>query len=147
MELDAWARDWENAADPDAETQAASESAVTAAMSAAIAIPNVGAPSLAAGQSRQTNNRRAASVSCPSHVPAAGSAPLLETPHPLQDPSAACSTELDGLDVSEEFTMDVPTLRFVPNGAKSAIASASEALCSAVLRADAGTVAETRAWK
>ncbi len=46
-----------------------------------------------------------------------------------------------------EFATDVPTLRFVPGGAKGAVAQASEALCEAVLRAHPETQDAERAWK
>ena len=46
----------------------------------------------------------------------------------------------------EEFTLDCPTLRYVPSGARAAAAQATEELCHAALHAQAGTRDERRAW-
>ena len=48
--------------------------------------------------------------------------------------------------MEDEFTLQVPTLRYVPSGARASVAQASEELCRAVLRAET-PLDEERAWK
>ena len=67
--------------------------------------------------------------------------------HPLSDYSAPCWAWLDTVDLEEEFALDCPTLRFVPGGARTAAADATEDLCRTVLGAPKGTLHEERAWK
>ena len=66
---------------------------------------------------------------------------------PLNDFSAPCWAFLDSIDLLEEFAIDRPTLRVVPRAARTMVASVSEDILAAVLRADRGSAAETRAWK
>ena len=72
--------------------------------------------------------------------------PITPSPaHPLQDFSVDCWSFLDTIDVTEEFKTNVPTFRYVPGGARVALAQASEQICNAVLRAREGSMDEERA--
>ena len=102
--------------------------------------PQPGAPGLADGP---IGVRAGAPPAGPGPPPARHGPP----PRPLEDLSVPCWTCLDDVDLPNEFALDCPTLRFVPSAARSAAADATEALLRATLRAERGTLAETRAWK
>ena len=63
------------------------------------------------------------------------------------DPAAECWRILDDLDLPTLFADECPTFRYVPNGAKKALADVTESLVKFVLAAPRGTQLETRAWK
>ena len=103
------------------------------------AAPQVLAPAPAAAP--------AAVGAAPAPAPRAPPAAAAPAPRPLRDASADCWALLDAVDLLEEFKQDCPTLRYVPAGARTAAADATEELCGAVLRAPERSLAELRAWK
>ena len=66
---------------------------------------------------------------------------------PFRNIAAPCWAMLDGISLVDEFSSDCPTMRYVPGGARAALAQATEEVCRAVLHAPEGTVHEERAWK